>query len=673
MRATGRRGTAVAHAWSPFCASAAIGLTATLILTGSGVTLGRVVAMAGYEAAFILLPGYAAYRLLFAEDARLSRQLTFAWGLGYVIEVFLFALTAAANVRGVFLALPVLALLCIGITHRRTGRPTTNTREPISPGIAWTFAAVSSLSLAYVWLTYFLDNPLPGTVPAVSYYVDTVHDLALAAEALHHWPIMDPHVHGEAFGYYLFPFMHMAAISQVTGLELPVVVLRLFIVPVFIALLVQTYYLGTVAGRGSRLAGVLCSACVLLIGELDLSASDMYPFYNIFFSGLLYSPTFLLGLIVFIPVVASVADHDDEPFRARSIIALSMLLVGCVGTKGQVLPMLLAALIGFLGWVAVRERRMHKRALVLTVVAGALLVGLYAVAGSRTTSIAFHPLLRMPRATNLPGPLPWILGFAGLVGMRVIGLIGSLRSIWRRGSSTTTWFLILAAAGIVPAYLFDMGSGEFYFLSFSYVVLSALTGAVLTSAYRSRKSRADVLTIAAGATLGLAGLCDLPLDYGNRFHRYLSGEAIYATTNQNLTRDLWKGLVWARDHLPKNAVLAVNNQSLGASGDWRYFYYSAFAERHTFLGGWMYSDRTHAVGYDDVSRGKVHPFPDRLALNNEVFSTGGATAIASLHSRGVTHLLVDKVHGHRVEALETAATRVFSNNDVDIYAIGAHN
>lgn len=168
MHGTGPRSRGVARAWLPVGATAAIGSIATLLLIGSGVTLSQVAAMAGYEAAFVLLPGYAAYRLLFSEDARLSRQLTFAWGLGYAIEVFLFALTAAANARRVFLALPVLAMLCIGLTHRRTRRPIMHTREPVPPGIAWTFAAISSLSLAYLWLTYFLDNPLPGTVPAVS-------------------------------------------------------------------------------------------------------------------------------------------------------------------------------------------------------------------------------------------------------------------------------------------------------------------------------------------------------------------------------------------------------------------------------------------------------------------------------------------------------------------------
>jgi hypothetical protein len=635
------------------------------------VTLKQIAAMAGYEAAFILLPGYAAYRLLFAEDAQLSRQLTFAWGLGYAIEILLFALTAAAHARRLFLGLPALALLILAVT-RLTIRPVdTKTRQPVPSGIAWTFAAVSSLSLVYLWATYFLDNPLPGTVPVVSYYVDTVHDLALAAEALHHWPMMDPHVHGEGFGYYLFPFMHMAAISQVTGLDLPLVIFRLFVVPLFIAVAVQTYYLGTVAGNGSRLAGIVAAACVMLIGELDLSVANMYPFSNSFFFGLIYSPSFLMGLVVFIPFVAAVATIDQQRFTIGRFVALVLLLVACVGTKGQVVPVLVAALTGFAAWIALRERRLHTPALLLTLVTGALLFGLYSFAEQRAASIAVHPFARTPTATTLPTPIPWILGLSGLLGIRMLGLFGAIPAAWRVTSRPTTWLVMLAAAGIAAGVLLDMGTGEYYFLWFAYVVLSALTGAVIATLWTWRRTRWGFTGGALAAVLGIIGACDMPIDYASRMLRYTAGEPVYATTNQNLTRNLWSGLVWAREHLPEDAVLAVNNQTLSASGDWRYFYYSAFAERHTFLGGWMYSDRTHAVGYNDAALGKVHPFPERLALNTAAFSSGRASAIEDLRARGVTHLLVDKVHGRAADALDATAMRIFSNSDVDIYAIRA--
>ena len=666
------RPRSVFHAfnWSSLGAGAALLGTAAVILAASGVTLVQASIAACYELTFVLLPGYAAYRILLTDTGHLSRRLTFAWGLGYTIEVIAFAITAALRQRWLFSGLPLIAIVALA-SRRRTCQSLEHARRQVSPRVAWTFAAISSLGLAYLWLTYFLDNPLPGTVPVVSYYVDTVHDLALAAEALHHWPMTDPHVHGEAFGYYLFPFMHMAAVSQVTGLELPLIVFRLFIVPSFIALSVQAYYLGTVAGNGSRLAGLVSAACVLLIGELDLSRAEMYPFYNIFFLGLIYSPTFLLGLVVFIPFAAAVATRQEERFDARRFIALFLLLVGCAGTKGQVVPMLCAALAAFVGWVAIRERRFEGSTFLLAVAAGALVVAVYAFAQQRTTSISFHPLARTPTATTLPGPIPWVLGFAGLVGIRAIGLLGSIPAVWRRASSGTTWLALLASAGIVPTYLFDMGSGEFYFLSFAYVVLSALTGAVMATMWAHQHARIGVMATWIAVGLGIIGLCDLPLDYADRLRRYAAGEAVYATTNNNLTRGLWDGLVWARDHLPPGAVLAVNNQSIGGDGDWRYFYYSAFAERHTFLEGWLYSNQTHALGYDAASAGAVQPFPDRLALNKEVFGIGSSRAIAELRAQGVTHLLVDKVHGRGPDALNVLGTRVFSNRDIDIYAIGA--
>jgi hypothetical protein len=660
-------------AWSSFGAATAIGVTATIVLIASGVTLKQIAAMAGYEAAFVLLPGYAAYRLLFAEDAQLSRQLTFAWGLGYAIEMLAFTLTAAVNMRRLFLGLPALALLILAIAGRTRRPARTKTWQPVGAGIAWTFAAVSSLSLVYLWATYFLDNPLPGTVPVVSYYVDTVHALALSAEALHHWPMMDPHVHGEGFGYYLFPFMHMAAISQVTGLDLPVVIFRLFVVPLFIAVVVQSYYLGTVAGHGSRLAGIVAAACVMLIGELDLSVANMYPFSNSFFFGLIYSPSFLMGLVVFIPFAAAVATIDQQQCTFGRFVALVLLLIACAGTKGQVVPVLVAALAGFVAWIALRERRLHTPALLLTVVTGALLLGLYSFAQQRATSIAVHPFARTPTATTLPVPIPWILGLSGLLGIRMLGLFGAIPAAWRVTSRPTTWLVVLAAAGIAPAVVFDMGTGEYYFLWFAYVVLSALTGAVVATMWTRRNTGWGLVAASLAVVLGIIGACDMPIDYADRIRRYTAGAPAYATTNQNLTRSLWSGLVWAREHLPEDAVLAVNNQTLSASGDWRYFYYSAFAERRTFLGGWMYSDRTHTVGYNDAALGKVQPFPERLALNTAAFSSGSASAIEALRVRGVTHLLVDKVHGHPVEALDTAATRVFSNSDVDIYAVSAHN
>ena len=212
-----------------------------------------------------------------------------------------------------------------------------------------------------------------------------------------------------------------------------------------------------------------------------------------------------------------------------------------------------------------------------------------------------------------------------------------------------------------------MGSAEYYFLSLVSFLLSALAGRTVVSVWQVRTPTASLGRVLMTTSI-LIGLMDLPLDYLTRLRLWADGQRTYVTEGEYLPRDLWSGLAWARDHLPESAVLAVNSYTL-APGDPRYFYYSAFAERPVFLEGWMYSDRTHAIGYARVDRGELHPFPDRKALNDAAFATGSADAIAAMRNRGVTHLVVNKAKSPVSPAMKAAATPVFENPGVAIFDI----
>ena len=147
------------------------------------------------------------------------------------------------------------------------------------------------------------------------------------------------------------------------------------------------------------------------------------------------------------------------------------------------------------------------------------------------------------------------------------------------------------------------------------------------------------------------------------------------STVPEVTHDLFEGLQWVRANTDKNAVLAVNNyyeqRVKAAPGyDARYFYYAAFAERRTFLSGWLYSNQTHRVGLEKVIRGQVHPFPERLKLNERVFQKADPFALSIMAKQyGVTYLIVDRAHGKSNPALKSIARLVFSNSDMDIYQV----
>ena len=112
------------------------------------------------------------------------------------------------------------------------------------------------LLLLYASAVGFSQTPLPRDTTAVTYQEDTVFAISLAAEALHHWPLTIPSVAGEPLRYHVFADTHMAAISQVTGIDLSVVVMRLYEIPLLLLFSLQLILAGRRIGRelvrGSR-------------------------------------------------------------------------------------------------------------------------------------------------------------------------------------------------------------------------------------------------------------------------------------------------------------------------------------------------------------------------------------------------------------------------------------
>ena len=159
-------------------------------------------------------------------------------------------------------------------------------------------AAVCLVAVAYIGARL-----LPGRAAArdgsVYYFLDYPRWIALAADAKHHWPIMDPSVAGEPLPYHYFVNIHLAAASQVTGLGLPLIYFRLFIFPLVVVS-------GAAAGRrrpeprrAAASVGLIAACIAFFIGELRLDPSNTFlahtPFFGLFFTFLFRSPSFLLG------------------------------------------------------------------------------------------------------------------------------------------------------------------------------------------------------------------------------------------------------------------------------------------------------------------------------------------------------------------------------------------
>lgn len=713
-------------------------------LVGTGVSPSELALFAGFEVAFVLVPGVVAYRALAARSGDLLQQLTIGGAVGHALLLGAFIVTAAADARWALWLYPLVVLTLAGLLGR--GRVFSQDSRGASlttrQGVA--LAAVAVAALLLFAAGSFTQAPLPGSRSSVSYHPDLVWGMGFAAEALHHWPLTAPQVLGEPLRYHTFVFSEMAAASQVTGIELPVVVLRLVPISLLLLLILQLAH----AGRrftGNPWAGPAAAGLILLVGDLDLGAGRPELLVGIYFSGLFLSPTQLLGLLFFLPVIAVIADLlEGEGARPEpgTLGVLGILLFGCAGAKASILPVLVGGLVAYGLW----RRRASAGWVAALVLSGLAFVTSYVLlySGSRGATdlgpfesafLSFPGQVIEPYSDSAVGALAYPFATWVTVVALMLPLAGLAFSRLSARSLTPlqAWPLALLLVSMAAFFVLDLpGVSQLYFLWYGFTAAALLSaggllqgldrwradprgpgaaallagvagGVALAVAPRSEGLPVVVLYAAAAALLGgvvavfalglvdsrgaharwavlavttllTAGAIDGPLDrLPTLVSRALRGtEAVHREANpateRGLTRELARGLAWVRDHTDEDAVLAVNNHLLVPAGrDSRYFYYSALAERRVFVESWDYTDTALAIGLERVRQGR-QPFPERVALNDSVFTGAGRRAAELLRRRGVTHLVVDRVNG-QTPPRKLPGTLVHSSDALLVYRL----
>ncbi len=683
-------------------------LVATAIGTWlvSGVGLGDVLVFLGYQLAWVLFPGLALHRLLVPESGALER-LAVGWACGYAVAVAAFHLTAAVGVRELFYGVPSVALLFL-VRRRRVAA------EAVPSAALAGLALVAALAIVLQALAFVPLVPLPGTTSA-AYPPDPMFHLAVAAEALHHFPVTDPKVAGTALPYHLFAHYDMAGVAQVTGIELPVVAFRLAAVPL---LVLGTLVVGLLALRAGAVgAGVpLAAVLFLFAGEIDLQPRIPYPFWGGSFFGLTFSPSFLLAVPLFGALLAVVLRLVATPHAGRGLWALAALLAWAVGgAKGGSLAVLVG---GCLLYAAVRrDRRALAVAGLAAAIAAVQLAVVYGGAGEGNLDFRLLGAVRSSSAVDalanwlaVVGPIGTLLAIAFGVVALLAAPVSAARWAPRAGPA---WLLLASvfAAGLVPLLLLThRGESQLYLTQLGLGGATALAGAGLERLFAGAGARLAAFGLAWAAALlvlaylpsllgkegtdahalwygglvalggvillvarrarvavlvvVLAALVNVPLDAIAPLAR-VEADGTRLSAGDDVTPQLHEGLEWIREHTPADAVLAVNVHDTNR-GRFDNFVTSALAERRVFLEGWLYSILTREATPREVARGLEQPFPERKRLNDAVFA-GDRTAAQTLRRRyGVRYLVVDKLHGARRPEL---GTLVFTNAALDIVAL----
>ena len=416
-----------------------------------GAAPGDAVLYLAYEAGFVVIPGWLAYRALTRQAG--DRYGSSPWaGPSATCSRSSRSCSPPRSPRGLFLAYPlVVGLPALAVMRsRRPPAVPLDSALPPPRSFAWLLAAVCIAAVTYISLAYFPTAPLPGQ-ESVNYFPDYPRWIAIAADAKHHWPIEDPSVAGEPLPYHYFVYVHMAAASQVTGLDLPLVFLRLFILPLAVLLVLEL----VVAGRSfaQRLCGLIAACLAFFIGELRLDPGQTFlaqtPF-GLSFIYLFRSPSFLLGMVVFVPLIILLGERLTARGSSRvgDWLLVIIFMVGASDAKITILPLVLGALVLYAGSRWILERRVGVAVLVaigLTlVISGAVYLLQYQGHSSGLGLNAFATFDDMPAVTSIEAGLRTILPvfrarkrscrpgiLFGLVGLLLAPLVG-LAWIFRR-------------------------------------------------------------------------------------------------------------------------------------------------------------------------------------------------------------------------------------------------
>lgn len=320
--------------------------------------------------------------------------------------------------------------------------------------------------------------------------------------------------------------MHIAAIAQVTGIELPVLLFRLVPAVLLATVVLQVAWAGR-ALTGRPWAGPVAALLLIAFGELDPNPDQAFVFFNTFFYSLHTSPTFLLGLLFFIPALALVAEMCEPGPKAGPRwgrwAVLAVLLAACAGTKATILPVLVGGLVVYVGVSLALDRRAVRAPIAAAALAAAIFAvsfaGLYdggegGLDLDPPGSISeMRPVQQLePRFEGVPViEQGFWLGAAvlGLAGFAAASLFGTAWLFRTRLSRAPPWALLLAAvfvASLVPFLVFmHPGGSQNFFTYYGLTAVAPLAAVALLSLLASwRRQPTGVLR---GTLWGAVGVC----------------------------------------------------------------------------------------------------------------------------------------------------------------------
>ena len=360
----------------------------------------------------------------------------------------------------------------------------------------------------------------------------------------------------------------------------------------------------------------------------------------------------------FHPAVGPILPAGVMNLTARSLTILAILLaVPLASNIGRLVPF---------GWLGSKRMRTDPAAWFL---AGVVIAGWFVY------FVLSHPAYSQGYFLRLANPVASVFGVWALAA----AVPATVRS-GRRGAVMVTggtlfgFGVVALARGVTPSVLGhteDLAAVEVSFLIPLAVVGVAIVAGLVTWRLARRRVRGlrgwGSAVVLAALVLGgpLEGVVN-PIPDPRSVGPVAPADKVAAAVGR-ITPSAAAAMSWVDLHTPQDAVVATNRHC--ANGPERphcqatAFWVNGLGGRHTVLEGWGYNSASK------YSNGPT-PFPERLAVNDAVFTTPSVAAIDRLRREyGATWLVADRTAGPVSPELAQLAEPRFVSGPVTVYQL----
>ncbi len=647
----------------------------------TGVRLGEVCAYLVYVAVAIALPGILLCRLAVRSDRTGLADLCVAVPVGIALQVVGYVVLASVGLRRLgWFAAPMVGLFCLFALLGRRGSRRGHVRfvrgRPLEAVLIGGLCVSSVVLMA---LRDFPQHTLPREVgtAGVAYYRDMPWHLGNLAAATRTWPIENPRMSGEPFRYHVGDYVFEAGTSTVGGIDVATLLLRLDPVMLMVLLAAQLVWIGRECG-GAILAGVGTAYLVLLTGDASsVLGQTSSLFFNLVVTHLYLSPTYFLGLVLFVPLVvlSGRLAFSTGPRRTGEALLWLLLLPACGLAKPTALPVLAAGAVGFAGLHWLNHRILHKPSLIVAIgaVAAFFAVGPVVIppSAAEVMSMTWNPLGSL-RLTPMWKALRGHASPAAMTAIVVAGhapaiLMGITAFVVARPRFTAVhrWLAMLAVAGAGPALLFTaVGNGQLYFWNYGYVALAVIASVGFVQLVKRPPTAITRLILTAGLIAAIIGTLSIVFQSRPGVKKIMGPSFRMFQRNPDnqvpdkpaeISAGMAQGLLWVAHNTAPAAVIAVNDRSVN-------FYYSALTERAVFL----------EKSADVVDLSTVVPRSEREQAVARLFGGAGPEAVCETARQFDVDYLVDvkalAPPAFRVR-VSTPSTVVFDNGEIGVVSL----